>query len=319
MFQTLCEVRKRYGGTYVSLFEDGTTIPWRVLTLDEFVHYSIDQARGVIPAAILEDEIFRKCVLDPVTIQSMDRMPAGIVTTVSGQIWKHSGPHGPAQVNEDLDTARILNRLPEISFLNELVNQVIIAYPAYTPDDLYKMDYQTFLSRAALAEERLLRAGVVEEPFIAYSPEQLEQPDPNIVSIEERKRIVDEYIAKQTGTKTPPHAGPLDNTPPPREERLPNIHEYRQQVKEHGVSYQAPRPPPIGKDIARDKWWKISPVLEAPRKVPLHFAADNVAAAEGMSGWDKVDLPIIRAKMIEDAQEIYKDLIEEVERRQPKK
>jgi hypothetical protein len=181
-----------------------------------------------------------------------------------------------------------------------------MAYPAYTPDDLLSMNYETFLQRAALAEDRLMKAQLLEQPFTAYTPEQLEQPvDPNIVPVEDRRKIVQDYIENQTGHKVAP-SKPEVRPPTPDE------------VKHYGINYQCPQPPPLP-EVKRDKWWKISPVLEATNRKKIQFRSDNTAAAEGMSGWDRHDLPLIHAKMIEDAQVIYKDLIEEVARRQPKK
>jgi len=78
----LYEVREDYGGVYVTIFPDDFIVPWCPLPIGDFIEYNTAYLRGVIPLSRLEDEIFRKCVVDDAIVRQMDLLKAGIISTV---------------------------------------------------------------------------------------------------------------------------------------------------------------------------------------------------------------------------------------------
>ena len=278
--QKLFEVRKKHGSIFVTIFSDDIVIPWKPLTVEEYIKYQLDQSRRLISIAQLEDEIFRKCVQDESLIRQMPFLKAGIISTVVSNIWQQSGPSGIDSFNKDLDTARYLLQLDGIKILHQLVQIVSTAFP-YKPEEIYAMDYETLLFRTVQAEEKLIQLGHMKEPLqleVIKQEEKETTKDPST----EKKPIVD---AKK-------------------------LWELQQKDKQ-----------PKGKITPRSskKWWKKSPVIEAQKTHNIDF---NIEKKEldifGVSSHDKTDLHINRAKMIEDAKVIYKDLLEELSKK-PKK
>ena len=95
----LYKIRKLYGNTYVTVFPDDFVVPWRPLSIGDFMAYHHAYLRGVIPLSHLEDEIFNKCVVDDAIVAQAPFLKAGIVTTVSQHIWQHSGPRDVTHFN----------------------------------------------------------------------------------------------------------------------------------------------------------------------------------------------------------------------------
>jgi hypothetical protein len=279
----LYEIRKSYGGVYVTAFDDGFLVPWKPLSIGDFLKYSQDRQRGIIPVVCLEDEIFLKCVQDESILRQMPFLKAGIVTTVVINIWQFSGPSGIEEFTNDLNTARYLLDSPDVRILHELVQLISIAFP-YKPEEIYEMDYQKFLFRVAQSEKKLLQMGIfLKEPITVQTeikkPKKsklgtIEQPRPSL----DAKKLWDEQHTPQTDT--------------PKKVSMEDV------------------------KMTGDKWWSKSPVLEAPNKHNIDFKTE---AAEqhtfGLSGHEKADIHIETAKMIEDAKWIYKDLLSDLAKR----
>jgi len=277
--QQLFEVRKEHGGVYVTVFEDGLLVPWKPLSLGDYIKYTQDSNRGLIPHAQLEDEIFVKCVQDDSVLRQMSFMKAGIIATVVSNIWQFSGPTGVNEFNDDLEAARHILLTDGVRALHELVQIITIAFP-YKPEEVYEMPYETFLFRLAQSEKKLLELGLfLKEPISLQVPEdkdkrrklgKIEQPKKPVI---DAKRLWDQQQAKS-----------------PAQEKQP--------VK------------------TEEKWWKTSPVLEATKEHGIDFTTE---AAEqevfGLTGHEKADADIDRASLVDDAQWIYADLLKELANR----
>jgi hypothetical protein len=281
--QKLFEVRKQHGSTYATVFPDGTIVPWKPLSIEDFIKYSFDQFRGLIPPVHLEDEIFKKCIIDTTYIRQMSLLKAGIVSTVVSNIWQYSGPTGIDAFNNDLNTARQMLNADGVKAIHQLVEMVTLAFP-YKPEEVYQMDYETLLMRVAQAEAKLLQLGTIKEPI----------------------QMKDEDKKPQRGPR------PSD----PNQKFKSRIDAKKLWEEQRGIKQQDQ---PIPSKDQEKKWWKKSPVLEVPPKHNIDF---NTEQKEhdifALSGHEKADVHIARDKMVKDAQWIYADLIKELAQKNKK-
>lgn len=157
--------RKRYGDNWLTAFPNSLEIPWRQLTLQEFLDYDDLFRSNKYTSAEIEDEIFRLAVLEPLYTENLDILPAGVISTVAAQILNISGAQDPEQISRDLDIAR--NQTQD--FISSAVVLICSVFPAYTPEDVYSLTYPVFMQRLALAERRLLELGVIKEPLTVLS------------------------------------------------------------------------------------------------------------------------------------------------------
>lgn len=166
--ETIFRHRREHGECFVTRLFNGLEIPWNPLSLKEYIEYDLEFKIGRIPAATLEDEIFKKCVLDSHTKMNIDILDAGIVTTVAGQIMDFSGPGGPDQLGNDLNEARV--RVD--NFINDSIAIILQTFSGYTAEQVYALSYQEFLELLAMAERRLMAMGILQEPIHPVVPEQ---------------------------------------------------------------------------------------------------------------------------------------------------
>lgn len=153
----LLQYRIKYGECFVSVFED-LIIPWRKLTLQEWLNFNRSPSLAFIVAEV-EDLIFSLCVLDATIKENIDLFPAGIVSSVANQILIASGPETEDQINISLEEARA--RINSVFY--SFIPFVCSVFPAYKPEDLLVMNYETFMERVALAEKRLIELNVLGE------------------------------------------------------------------------------------------------------------------------------------------------------------
>jgi hypothetical protein len=269
------ELRRTFGKSYCSVFPEGLTVPWKPLSLKDYLSYSDDTARGLYPIELIEDEIFAKCVQDESLVRQAAFQKAGVVQVVVSHIWQVSGPIGSDGFNADLDTAReMLNPVSSQSLYHSLVNLITTAY-SYLPEQVYEMDYKTLLIRAAMAESKLINLGILTEPIQAYDPTQQPQkrPRPNLKAMYEQQQRMQE---SEVGPTMP----------------MEDITKYDS-----------------------EKWWDESPVGEVSPTHGIDFRTEAMEQNMfGMSGHEKADAPIAQAEMIENAQHIYKDLLARLDR-----
>ena len=176
--EDLLELRRIHGNVFISELANDQKIPWRPLSIDEYLKYDKLLRSGVYPQAYVEDEIFIKCVLSQAYTENIDVLRAGIVQQVALDILACSGPN----TIQELDQLLNIYRQEANQVIHELVSIVCQAFPAYKPEDVYAMDYGTLMFRVAQAEEKLLRTGLISEPLSFVSPEYesiREQPQQN--------------------------------------------------------------------------------------------------------------------------------------------
>lgn len=285
MDRSILQIRKGFGRVFATILPEGFIIPWRVLSLQEYFEYHKDIARGVFPIEVFEDEIFRLCVLDEKFIRQMDFLRAGEVTTVVSNIWEASAPADSQQLQHDLEVARMLIRNGSNVILHQLAELVAMAYP-YKPEELYSMNYHQLMDLAAKAESKLLRLGVIQEPVSLILNQENQRTE------RVRERPLDKIDAKRLWDQR--HKSKPQIRPPSR-----TVEQLRQ---EPGLKLD---------EVKTDqKWWKVSPILEAQESHNIDFVATRREAdLFGARGWDATDRHHLANEMIKDAQVIYKDVL----------
>jgi len=167
----LLRLREQYGPAYAIQLPGGKAIPFRLLTLGEYLEYENLIGSKTYPYEQIEDEIFKKCVLDQSYLDFFNLLPAGEVSSTVSAIRAYSGPSSAEQFNLDLDIAR--RRVD--SGIHDMVGTICRAFPSYKPEDVYGMNYDTFVIRVAQAERLLIQAGILTEPVVILSPEPQKQ------------------------------------------------------------------------------------------------------------------------------------------------
>ena len=201
-------LRHLYGNAYIIALPDGRNVPWKPLSLKEFIEIDSIRQAGVYSNGQIEDEIFKKCVLDCVLVDNLDKLKAGTVSTVAGVILSYSSPQTIDELNNFLNIKRA--QISENVF-HQMVITICQAFPAYTPDDIYAMDYETVMQRVALAEQKLASVGILAEPIhFGTQDEQSQERKPSDRKI--NKRLHEIHQQQQTKRAPPP-------SPPPAAER----------------------------------------------------------------------------------------------------
>lgn len=290
------DARRKYGGVYATILPDGLTVPWHPLSMGDYLKFGQDYQRGIIPNSLIEDEIFRKCVTDKTIVSQMSFLKAGTITTVVSNIWQYSGPVGINEFNTDLEMARDILFNSETKAIHELVQMISMAFP-YKPEEIYAMDYETFMFRLAQSEKKLIDLKIIEQPISMDSPER----DKRVQKKVERPRI----DAKQ----------------------LYDEQEQSKVKKDSKVSHKSNQSVPGPSGNSSEKWWDISPVLEAKNKkgIKMNFGDEADMTADLTLDNDerasprevreyitkkRVEGP--RQKMLDDSRWIYADLIKKL-------
>lgn len=279
--QVLFKAREKHGDTFATIFPDGLEVPWKCLPIKEYIEYSFSIRRQLYTLDQIEDEIFKKCVTDSSLVRAMSYedggLKAGVVAVVVQNIWEYSGPKDATGISEDLGTARAIIQDPQTKIFHQLLKIISMGFP-YKPEEIYAMDYETLLLRAAQAEDKLLMLGVMKDPIQIEIP-RLEEVKPKIEPLDAKKLWEQQQVAIN---KT------LPKVPPP--------------VVEEAVSDKVAK--------AKEKrWWKESPVLETKPQHGINFTSERKSQDSWSSGHEKQDEHLERTKMIEDAQKIYKDVL----------
>jgi hypothetical protein len=192
MHDKIVGYRRRYGDNWLTVFPDGLEIPWRQLTLQEFLDYDDLFRSGRYTAVEVEDEIFQLAVLESLYTDNLDILPAGIVSVVVAQILYVSGPSSPEQIGNDLNIARTQVQ----DFISSAVTLICSVYPAYKPDEVFNLKYDVFMRRLAMAEKRLLELGILREPLTVELAQpdgtvQAQQPPQELPSQKKRREILE--------------------------------------------------------------------------------------------------------------------------------
>ena len=226
MEEQLLYLRGEHGDVFATRLPTGQIVPWRPLSMGDFIKYQDAFAMGAHPPACLEDEIFKKCVLDTALVKGIKRQKAGIVATVVATILAYSGPSNIHELNEVLE----FNRASSGKILNELVNFVCQAYPAYKPEDVYEMDYPTLMLRVAMGEKKMLQTGIITTPLHFEHPEhtaetEAQQEQQRAQQRQDNSEMMDRYYEQQ-GINVPD-----------------SVKQARKDARERIVDH--PKPPPL--------------------------------------------------------------------------
>lgn len=234
--EQLSTLRGRFGSkVFVTYLPDGVQVPWRPLDIGEFLDFQNTLATGQYARAFIEDEIFRKCVLDSALVSNIDRLKAGTVSTVTATIMAYSGPQDAEELNFAIDFSRQLSS----QVLHQMVPVICQAFPAYTPEVVYNMDYETFMMRLAMAESRLIATGQLAEPISFSAPGDQPQRRSGADRVQD-KTLKSLWEEQSTPPVTPPVAPPVKPKPKRRVTHTPQQPDTvitTQDVAEHTIAY----------------------------------------------------------------------------------
>lgn len=155
-------LRSEHGDGYYTIISDDIIIPWKPLSIGEFIKYETLFNEGVVNTSVLEDEVFRKCVTDPNYVRDINFLNAGIIGIVVQNIFSYSGPSSIDDFNNTLNINRQISDIP-FHFMAPLV---VRAFPSYKLEDVYAMPYEVFMLRLAQAESLLMRFGVIKDHLV---------------------------------------------------------------------------------------------------------------------------------------------------------
>lgn len=192
----LAYLRKIHGdNSYVTVFPDGFTVPWKALSVEDFLKYETLKTTDQYLQEQLEDEIFCKCVQDTYLVQSIDKLKAGTVGTVVATIMAYSGPTTSDELNIALD----ISRRQVQGAIYQTTGMICQAFQAYKPEEVLAMDFNTFMQRAAMAEDKLQKLGIMKEPLTFENPQQqtTAQPAP-------KRDLYESYQQQEKPSPTPP-------------------------------------------------------------------------------------------------------------------
>lgn len=191
-------------------FDDGHVV-WRLLPWNIFKKYrEAANLLGDRVFASIEDEVYNSCVIfstyddDPpddieedeyplFLFDSRNHQPAGIISTVVKSILRHSGANNPEALMSGLEEFR-----PYVFDLEEqLLVTICRAFPAYKPEEIEAMDWQTILKRVTQAEA-VLMGRQVELPFsTADSPKQQKAPPKEQSDLSRKRAMKQEYLRQR--------------------------------------------------------------------------------------------------------------------------
>ena len=186
----LLVLREKYGAVFATQLPDGRVVPWKPLTIGEFLEFDSTFRREVYPPAFLENLIFDKCVLDDYLKANKDEQKAGTISLIVNHIMEISGPTSIEEVASML----ALKRLEASGVIYQLAGVIMQAFQGYKMEDILAMDYQTLMLRVAQAEDKLIRTGMLQEPLSLEG----NQPDPiKPRARQDTSRMLEEYYKQQ--------------------------------------------------------------------------------------------------------------------------
>lgn len=186
-------LRERHNSVFASVLSEHETIPWRPLTIGEFLDIQTRFSHGAYPHAALEDEVFKRCVLSPILVENIGKLPAGTVSAVAQAILAHSGPVALQDIENRLEFCRH----EASAVVHDMMALITQAFPAYTPEQVYALEYDTFMLRLAQAERKLMQIGVLQKP-ISFTDQQGQQKPPRIEKLPPPEELERAWRQQQT-------------------------------------------------------------------------------------------------------------------------
>lgn len=172
----LLSIREQYGNVYVTLLPDDLVIPWKPLSIEDFFVFTKILQSKKYPFSFIEDEIFKKCVVDPVLVNHIHQLKAGTVTTVATAILSVSGPTSAQEIEISLQLNRA--EINSRGVFYDLLILVTQAFPTCTIEYLNNLSFDKFMQHVALAERKLLSSGMLQEPITFSAETPVESPKP---------------------------------------------------------------------------------------------------------------------------------------------
>ncbi len=133
----------------------GRTIYWRPLTLKEHDIYTKVIQLGLSPIGEVEDRLFRKIVLSPDVVDSMNLSPAGLVSSISQTALSLGG--NLLETEDDISRMNLDIQEMRAAVNDNPYDQFIIlickAFPRYTPFEVENLEYQEMLRLLVMAEQ----------------------------------------------------------------------------------------------------------------------------------------------------------------------
>ena len=102
-------------------------------------------------APIVEEDIWEECVVECTIPEPLNKMKAGLVSTIVRLILRLSNPKDLPEIKKDLQEARDNT----MSIREEIVLKICQAFPAYKPEEVEAMEWRTQLKRLVQAEKIL--------------------------------------------------------------------------------------------------------------------------------------------------------------------
>lgn len=295
-------LREQHGSLFASIFSEDRKIPWRPLTIEEFLDVQVRFMHGAYPHAVIEDEIFRKCVLNQVYIDNMEKLPAGTVSAVAQAILAHSGPSHLQDIQQRLDFCR-----REVSsIVHDMASLITQGFPAYTLEQVYSMDYETFMLRVAQAERKLLQAGILRQPIsFTENGQPIPSEAQNLPPPEELERLWRQQ-------------NPSSSPPPPAQKQTVITEQDRHEHMAARAGHDAVDAVILEKQTMDDVpaiYKEYVEQMKRGEKVKIMTQEERIAAAEERARRDKEQFKLI---LQEERQKIAK-LEEKVAKIKPKK
>lgn len=169
---------------YQISFPDGTRVPFVLLNWGDYVVFFEMFNKATVPKDIVEDIVFKQCVVESSVVAARQQFRAGIVSTIVEVIMLMSGPADINAFNQALDVSR-----QQVDSLQSQVEMIICrAFPCYKPEDLRWLQWPQLIQRLAQAERILMSRNPPEltEPIKLFAPgEQPVQKTPGKVDVNE--------------------------------------------------------------------------------------------------------------------------------------
>ncbi len=266
-------LRDTFGECYSTIVDENTIIPWRPLDIGSYIKYDSLLRENTVSVILLEDEIFKICVLDKEVLRNFDSLPAGLVSCVVQNIMEYSGPISIDHFNNLLEDNRIKIQAP----LHALINTIIRAFPAYKPEDIYSMSFEVFMMRVAQAESMLLEMGIIKQPIELID---------NATKPKKQRRKINNNQLKEIWEK----------------QNLPK--------KQNQSPIKTPQFENLGNNTVKVDPDKSPIFMDGNPKTFKNLDKDRVDTERSVGSEEENE---IRAKLVKDAQKLYKPILDKLD------
>ena len=156
--EDLLKAKAQYGDLYKVVFEDNTTVVFRLLSFKEYEQYHSLYLQGLIGPS--DTSVFDRCKIE-LSAGKDDQLRAGVIYTITKIMLQLSGPSTVEDWAVQLEESR--KQLYNIVAQVEMI--ICKAFPAYKPEDIWDMNWRQIVHRLAQAESILLQTKVLEKPI----------------------------------------------------------------------------------------------------------------------------------------------------------